>query len=61
MVADTGASSWCMADECGILDYQELTKKVQLDGFSGGLVVAGKGIKRVEMVTLDGKIKAKEC
>ena len=60
-VADTGASSWCTADKRSILNCQELTKKMQLDGFSGGLAVVGKDIKRVEMVTMDGKIKVKEC
>ena len=59
-VADTGASSWCTADKSSILNYQELTKKVQLDGIAGGLAVVGKGIKRVETVTVDGKIKVKE-
>ena len=34
-----------------------LTQKVQHDGIAGGWAVVGKGIKKVEMVTVDGKIK----
>ena len=60
-ITDTGASCWCTTDKSNILNHQELTKKVKLDGIAGALSVVGQGIKRGGMVTLDRKIKVKEC
>ena len=42
VVVDTGASSWHTADKASVLDHQELTEKVKLDGSVGGLAFVGK-------------------